>query len=195
MGLKPITAPTTEPVKPEDIEAQSRVDLSDEPGLVDGYILAIRQKAELYLRRPLITQTWELTLDRFPAVIKLPLPPLQSVTSLKYIDTDGVEQTLAPSLYKVDADSEPARIVPAYGHVWPQTREEISTVRVRFVCGYGDTPGDIPECVKQWIKLNVADLYENREMIQVGTRIAVVDASTLADGLLDAVPGGRAITF
>lgn len=197
-GLKLITPPATEPITVADAEAQSRWDMADEAALVEGYIAAARQKAETYLRRPLITQTWELALDTFPGTlgaIKLPLPPLQSVTSITYIDTDGTLQTLDPALYKVDDSSEPARIVPAYGKTWPATRDEIAAVKVRFVCGYGDTAESVPMCVRQWLLLNVADYFENRETVQVGQRLAFVDAKTLADGLLDAVPGGRAFEW
>lgn len=199
-ALKLITAPAAEPISLTDVEGQCRLDAgvitaNGEATTVGIFITAVRQKAELYLRRPLITQTWEMVLDEFPAVIVVPLPPLQSVTSITYTDGNGDTQTLDPTTYKVDNDSEPARIVPTYGNQWPATRDEINSVRVRFVCGYGDSTGTVPVCVRQWMLLNVADLYENRELTQVGPRMTVVDAATIADGLLDAVPGGRAFRF
>jgi hypothetical protein len=62
----------------------------------------------------LITQTFEYTLDGFPAnpsliysasVIDLPRPPLQSVEFIQYIDTAGNVQTLASEDYVADASS------------------------------------------------------------------------------------------
>src|SRR4030067_860491 len=82
----------------------------------------------------LITQTWELYLDAFPAwEIRVPKPTLQSITSIVYTDTDGILQTLAGSMYLVDNKSEPGRITPAFGEVWPVTRAQINAVIVRFV--------------------------------------------------------------
>ncbi len=136
MAVKLIAPPLIEPIKREDVEAHLRCDLTAESALIDSYIAAVRQQAEAITRRALITQTWELVLDEFPPDITLPFPPLQSVVSVKYIDTAGVEQTLSASSYIVDTDSEPARITPAYGEVWPSTRCQVNAVRIRFVCGY-----------------------------------------------------------
>ena len=73
-----------------------------------------------FLGRALVTQTWELVINTFPThEIKMPLPPLQSVTSVKYDDGEGVEQTLSTSLYTVDTASEPGWIVPPIGTGWP----------------------------------------------------------------------------
>jgi hypothetical protein len=101
-------------------------------------------------------------------------PPLQSVASIKYIDVDGVQQTLATDQYIVDTTSEPARITPAYGVTWPQTRNQINTVEVTFTCGYGAAAA-VPAGIKQWMLVRIAALYENREELLVGTRIVVAD--------------------
>jgi uncharacterized phiE125 gp8 family phage protein len=192
MALKLITAPTNKPVTTSAMEAHLRSDLSDEITIVNAYIGAITEKAETYTRRALMTQTWELVLDEFPKCgIVIPLPPLQSVTSIKYLDDNGVEQTLSAADYKIDTDTEPARIYPAYGKQWPDTRNEINAVRIRFVCGYL-TADAVPESVKAWIMLNVANLYENRETIVVGQKSQVVELTTMADSLLDAC---RVVSF
>lgn len=183
MALKLITPPAVEPLALDDVEAQIRADLSAESALVALYIAAIREKAEAHTRRALITQTWELVLDEFPCIITLPMSPLQSVVSIKYIALDGTEQTLDPATYHVDMDSEPARIVPAYGLSWISGRRQPSAVRVRFICGYGDTAADIPAAIRQWMLLNVANLYENRETIVTGSIISKNDS--MADGLID----------
>lgn len=106
--------------------------------------------------------------------IFLPLPPLQSVASIKYVDTDGVQQTLDPSKYKVDKIGEPARIVPAFGAMWPATRNEINAVEVTFTAGFGD-PADVPAAIKSWMFMRIGALYENREEIIVGRRLVSID--------------------
>lgn len=203
MALKLITPPAAEPLALSDIEAQVRGDLFDESALVEGYIKAIRQRAELELRRALITQTWDLVLDAFPtptarnpfAALEIPLPPLQSITSIQYLATAGQFVTLAPEDYTVDTDSTPGKVMPAYGKTWPVTLDYPGAVRVRFVAGYGPIipeepdpdvtyPDNVPQCIKNWMKLNVASLYENRESLVIGSG-GVIELTTLADSLLD----------
>lgn len=139
---------------------------------VDPLLAALLTAARLnlegrdgWLNRAFVTQTWELMLDRFPlGAIEVPLPPLQSVTSLKYLDTAGVEQTLATDKYRVDVASVPARITPAYAAIWPSTYAVMNAVTVRFVAGYGAAAA-VPEGIKVGIKALTAHFYEHREPV------------------------------
>jgi uncharacterized phiE125 gp8 family phage protein len=114
-----------------------------------------------WLGRQLITATWRLTLDCFPAGgILVPLPPLQEVTSITYIDAGGAEQTLATSVYQV-AGTDPARIVLAYGQSWPATRPRPDAVRVEYIAGYGDSWNDVPEDIRHALICMVSAAYDN----------------------------------
>src|SRR5512139_2020471 len=105
MGVKLITAPTSEPVTLAEAKAQCRVDISTDDVLIGNLITAAREYCELHDWRVYMPQTWELYLDDWPKTqnIEIPKPPLQSVTSFKYIDEDGVETTLDSGQYFVDA--------------------------------------------------------------------------------------------
>lgn len=156
---------------------------------LSSLVKGARVAAERLTRRALVTQTWDLYLDCFPAwQLHVPKPVLQSVTSITYIDTDGVEQILAADQYRVDAASEPARITPAFGLVWPVTRAQTNAVKVRFVCGYG-AAADVPEGIKQWMKLRIKHFYDNRGTEHIGGAVTEF-ARSYVDGLLDdfAVP-------
>lgn len=195
MILTCVQQPSAEPVTLDDVQGQLRiVDLSEESAPVERMIKACREQAETITRRALISQTHELVLDGFPAgrnPLDLPLPPLQSIVSIKYIDSDGIEQTLDPLSYRVISDSEPGYVMPLYGVYWPVTRDDLATVRVRFVAGYGpvapETSNNVPEAINQWILINVANLYENRETVGVAlNRFAMFDfTKTICDGLLE----------
>lgn len=115
--------------------------------------------------------------------IYLPLPPLQTVDSIKYIDQDGVQQTLSSALYKVDTVSEPARLTPAYGQSWPATRNEASAVEIAFTCGYG-LGAAVPQGIKNWILVRVGSMYEFREEVAIVGR-SRIDPLPFMDGLLD----------
>lgn len=167
-----VTPPASEPVTLAEAMAQVRVVDESEQDQVEDLIQTAREMAERYVARALVKRTLKLTLDAFPSgsgSIRLPMPPLVSVSSVKYTDTEGVEQTLSSSLYQVDTASEPARIVPAYGQVWPSTRDELNAVRVEYVAGYGDDATEIPWRFKQAVLLILGDLYEHRETTVVGT--------------------------
>lgn len=141
---------------------------TDDP-LIARLITSARLQAEQELQRALITQTLDMVLDGFPrqSPYEIKLPPLSSVTSIAYVDTDGATQTLSASKYAVDAASKPARIAPAYGESWPSTRTQNNAVTVRFVAGYGAATA-VPACIKQWMLLAINTLYDQREALARG---------------------------
>ena len=155
--------PTSEPVSVADMKQHSRIYISDDDGIVLAYISAARAFAEVYQNKQLLPATYRLKFDWFPSwTIKIPFPPLASVTAIKYLDTGGNLQTLATTEYLVDADSVPGRITPAYAKIWPVSRIQISAVEVDFVAGYPDA-GSIPQTTVQAIKMLAAHWYEQRE--------------------------------
>lgn len=168
MSLKIYTEPAEEPIELDDITRKHlRIDDELEDTLIAAYITAARRHAENFLGRALITQTWELFLDEFPATdyIELPMPPLQSVTHIQYKATDygttAALTTWAATNYVVDTRSVLPRISLAYGISWPTTYAEIQAVQIRYVCGYG-LATLVPAHIKQAIMLKLADLYEHR---------------------------------
>jgi uncharacterized phiE125 gp8 family phage protein len=165
MGLVLITPPAEEPVSLAEAKLHLRVDVSDDDALINGLIQAARERAEDILRRALITQTWELTLDQFPSgdEIELPFPPLQSVASIKYTNSNGDESVFSSDDYIVDTAEEPGKVVLAYGSTWPSvTLYPTGAVAVRYVAGYGEA-ADVPQTFKQAMLLMAGEWYENRE--------------------------------
>lgn len=168
MSLKLITAPTAEPVTLLEAKDHLRVDGADEDALISVLITAARKWCEEYTGRQFVTATWDWTMDSFCPSFVAPIPPLQSVTSIKYLDTAAVEQTLASSVYRVDAVSEPGRIALDYGQSWPSTHPVINAVTIRFVAGYG-APQAVPEPIRQAMLILIGEMYEQREESLVGT--------------------------
>ncbi|TIN78345.1 hypothetical protein [Mesorhizobium sp.] len=122
------------------------------------------------LGRCLLTQTWTLFLDCFPPCIELPLPPLQAVIHIKYLDSDGTQQTLDPTLYRVSgAGSWRPEVAPAYGETWPDTRTVADAVEVQFRAGYGDTEADIPPPILQAINVMAGHFYVERQPVTFTT--------------------------
>lgn len=173
-----VTPPTVEPVSLDEAKEHLRVLSDDTDAEIESMIVAARQMVESgeswSLERSLITTTWRVVLDRFPKCIELPRPPLISVSSITYVDTNGTTQTLSPSLYQVDSHNEPGRIVPAYGQVWPVTRDQINAVTVTYTAGYGATAASVPMGIKQAILLCLGDLESYRQGTITGTIVNVL---------------------
>jgi len=166
--FKIITAPS-EIITDDDAAEFMRAEFSTlETTLIESLIKTARLMCEEYLFRRIGVQTIELRDKGFPAnnaPIILPAP-LISVTSIKYMDGNNTEQTLAPSEYIV-SDSAPGQIIPI--NSWPETSKASDSLRVVFRTGYSD-PGEspmlsetLPETIKTALLMQVADMYENRE--------------------------------
>lgn len=165
MSLKLITPASALAVSLVEAKAHLRVDASDEDALITALITAATEMAEQATGRAIMPQTWELTLDAFPDAFELTRIPVASVTSLKYWDTDGVQQTLDEGQYALNNadDFATATVAPVYGATWPASREQINAVAVRYVAGWANAAA-VPDSIKSWIKLQVGAMFENRQL-------------------------------
>ena len=186
MAIKVVTPPAVEPVSTSEAKAHCRVDISDDDTLIGSLIVGARAYVEAFVNRAMVTQTLELVLDRFPMgnTLALPMPPLQSVTSVTYYDESGTGATLSSSQYLVDTDSHPGWIVLKDGYTWPSTTLQAANgVRIRFVAGYG-LAASVPQMYKQAILMMVGHYYENREAAVVGSGLVVMELPLAVRNLL-----------
>lgn len=161
--IKVITPPTSEPITLAEAKANLRVVFDDEDADITRMIRAARQMAEERLNRALMPQTLAFAADGFCGVLKVPRPPLRQLDSIKYIDGDGAEQTLATG-YIVDGFTEPPMIFTAYGTPWPTARAQAGAVVVQYQAGYEDA-ASVPEPIRQWMLLAINAFYEHRSAI------------------------------
>ncbi len=169
MGASLITKPAIEPVTLADAKAHLRVDQSDSDARIAALVVAARQHTEAYLRRALLNQTWAYSFDYgWPVdydganLIEIPMQPVQSVSSITYIDENGATQTLDTSqyrLYDASADSY-AYVRPAPDVTWPTVQSIPETVIVSVVAGYGLLRTDVPAPIREAILLRVELLYD-----------------------------------
>ncbi|HUS95667.1 MAG TPA: head-tail connector protein [Hyphomicrobiaceae bacterium] len=165
-----VTPPAIEPVTVDEAKSHLRINFATDDTYLGELIIAAREYAEDFLRRALITRTYDLYLDDFPSTgaIALPRPPLQLVSSVKYVDTDGDVQDLTENTdYVVDAVSEPGWVVMAEDASWPEVKQTVNAVIIRFIAGYGDAGTDILAAHKLAIKHMIAEWYEHREPVDV----------------------------
>lgn len=174
-----ITGPTVEPLDLDEVKKHLRFGSTTEDSLLDVWISSARQEVERRTGRQLITATWEYWLDELPAgPIELPHPPLQSVVSMMYVDSTGslvsFSEGVSPDVpfYSVNAPQGPfasrGRISPNYGSSWPTPQNSVGAVRIRYIAGYGDTPGDVPEVIKKVLYLFIARDHKFRSNVVDG---------------------------
>src|SRR4051812_2728046 len=123
MRLEVITAPASEPVTVAEAKIHLRVTTASDDAWITDAIVGAREHVEDVLRRRLITQAWRVYFDAFPGATWLrslcrsefvlsDVAPVSAVNSVKYIDVDGVLQTLDPTVYQLVPEA-PARVVLA----------------------------------------------------------------------------------
>lgn len=167
-----ITQPLTEPVSLAEVQRHLRIDVDTETPSLEVMLVAARQKVEAFLRRALISQTIQLTLDWGPAWVELPRPPLQSVTSIVVTGLDGADVTASTATYFVNQSARLVSLRPSA--IWP-THITPAGWRCVYVAGYGDTPDKVPAAIKLAILNVTAALYDNR-----GTLDQLVGAQSMS---------------
>jgi uncharacterized phiE125 gp8 family phage protein len=168
-----ITGPSVEPVTRDEVKTRFDIDYDDHDDFLDSAIAAARRWIENRTGRVLIEQTWEYRLEDFEAELAIPMLPIMSITSVKYIDEDGDEQTVdGADYFFVDGGTSTQSILMPVDD-WPtDVYERPDAVRVRFVAGYEpvdespvDPASNVPEDLKAAIFMYVGHLYENREAV------------------------------
>lgn len=215
-GVREVVAVTEEPITLAEARDHLRVDtyesgsppetVSDDDTWITAQLPAARMYCEQYLGRALAPRTLELGAATFPSVaystppgaaFVLPMGPVQSIESVKYLDSDGVEQTVDPSVYEIDEFGDADMLLLAYGQTWPAPRATDGRVRVRYVAGHGaanDSPSlyPLPSLARSAILLMLGHLYENRE---AATAATVTEIPLGVRALLDLMPGRARLGF
>jgi uncharacterized phiE125 gp8 family phage protein len=159
---KTVEPATAEPVTLDGVKRRLRVSFTDEDADMELMIASARDHAEKYCNVLFAEHTVELRCDCWADLARLPVAPVASVTSIAYVDTDGITTTLPDTEYELLAEALEACIVPTYGKQWPAIQSG-SRITVTAVVGYGEAP----PAVKHALLLFIADAYEVRENAKV----------------------------
>ena len=175
-SLKRTSEPAVEPVTIAEAKKHLRLSLGDDDSVIAAAITTARQAVERDTGRSLITQTWRLKLDNWPKYgIALHHSPVQSVSSVTYINDAGSVTTWTASEYDFLSDGDPAFIQPAWNYDWPEVRGDYRGIVVTYVAGYGDTGSSVPQEFRQAILLRTEMIYdgENTQLADAYQRIVV----------------------
>jgi uncharacterized phiE125 gp8 family phage protein len=158
--------PAVFPVTLELVETSLNIPSGTDTDLINLYIGAATDALEADTDRAIISQTWKYTLDKFPGAYNdytffIPKGTTISVTSYKYIDVDGNQQTLVDGTdYEITQTGDQARIIPIGSYPDTITTEN-EVVELIVVSGIGTTTSDSPDWVQNAIILKVKGLYDD----------------------------------
>jgi uncharacterized phiE125 gp8 family phage protein len=184
MAHKIITAPASEPVSLDSAKLNSRVDGVLEDSWFTDAIQSAREQAEHRTGRAFINRTIEFVLDAFPTDgILVPISPVGSIVSVKYIDSLGVETTISSGEYTLDNYGLKQWILPVTE--WPVAYDGANAVKIQVIAGYGATDASVPASIKSWIKLAVDANYKHRGALTDGQAYQL--PHDFCNGLLDPV--------
>lgn len=168
MRLDVVTPPATLPVSLVEAKAWLRETGSHEDALISDILARAVAEVEALAGKAIINRTLRMRQDRWPLIrcLRLPMPPLVSVTSVEYLDAAGTLTTLAGSNYTVSTaqDSE-GRVVLKSGSLWPTLADEPDAVRVTYVAGYGASGDAVPFAFREAMKVLVEDGWDSRGAI------------------------------
>jgi uncharacterized phiE125 gp8 family phage protein len=153
-----------------EVKNYLKVDDSTDDSLIATMLKAARQAVESRQNISTLTKTIVQKLERFPSsykvatdyenVIKLLVYPCIAVSSITYLDENGVSQVLSPSLYEVDTFR--GIIAEAVDQDFPDTYLSLNDVTITYTAGYGTNATDCPSDIRIAILKLVASMYDNR---------------------------------
>ena len=185
-GNRLVTGPAVEPVTAADLRTQLRTDATDLPdATADAYIAEARQEIEDQTGLALITQSWKLTLDRWPnarepwwdgmqemaiseldngkGTVFLPRYPLASITSCTVYDTAGNATTVTvSSTFDIDTQQMPGRLRLQSGATWPVALRSTNAIEIVYQAGYGSTASAVPAPLVRAVRGLAAYIYAHR---------------------------------
>ena len=163
-----IDPPAIEPVTLAEAKAHLRLTGTDDDDYVAAMITAARIQVETATRRVLIEQTWRIFRDDWPAdgTIDIAVAPVVSVAAVTVYDAEGEPTVLAPTTWRLDAASSPARLQLV--GATPIPGRTMNGVEIDVVAGYGASGLSVPQPLRLAIMTLVARWYEDREGLAYG---------------------------
>ena len=174
-----LTGPAVEPLALADAKAYLRVEHDDDDELIAALLSGARINVETDTRRALITQTWRIVRDTWPYDGRLAIlpAPLQQISAARVYDSAGSTHAVDTQAFVIDKASGVLAFAPCS---LPLPGRASAGIEVDVKVGYGDAPADVPEPLRQAIRLLLAHWYENRGLAAIGHQVAVLPASVAA---------------
>ncbi len=162
-----LTPPAVEPVSLAEAKAWLRVEHDDDDEVIAALTAGARLHVEAQTRRALTIQSWRLSLDDWPQNGRIAVrpAPLQSLDAARVYDPEGMPHDIDTQAFVPDLTNSALVFAP-----WalPAPGRNAAGIELDVTVGYGDAAADVPEPLRQAIRLLVAHWYENRGVASAG---------------------------
>jgi uncharacterized phiE125 gp8 family phage protein len=102
--------------------------------------------------------------------------PLRQLVAARIYKLDGATQAIDVDAFAIDKTSAPAVLAFAGGAL-PAPGRVVGGIELDIEVGYGDAPSEVPEPLRQAIRVLTAHWYENRGLIAAGQGVAALPES------------------
>ena len=180
MSVSLVTPPAAEPISLDQVKARLRISDTSQDARLAQLIRSARQRVEGDTGRACLSQTWlerrdawdgDSRLCAFGTQFKLPKPPLISIEAITTYAADDTPTSHDPADFFIDTASEPGRLALRPNGYFPQPGRNIGGIEIRFTCGYGTDPDDVPAPLVEAIGQLVEAMFEGGP--DVGTPASV----------------------
>jgi uncharacterized phiE125 gp8 family phage protein len=158
------SAPAVEPLSLDEAKLFLRVEHNDDDALIGALITASRIHVETETRCVLITQSWRIVLDGWPECGRLRVrpAPLRALTAARVYDVQGNAHAIDLQAFVPDPGASELAFMP---WVLMQPARIAAGIELDVMVGHGDTALDVPEPLRQAMRLLIAHWYENRSLV------------------------------
>ena len=165
------TAAATVLITTADAKAFLKVDISDDDILIDNLVSAATESAQEYTNRFFIDTTLLQYGTKFSDLTELLKSPVDSITHIKYYDSDNAQQTLSSSVYSLIPAIEPSLISLSVSQSYPSVADRTDAIECKYVVGYGAASTDVPNAIIEAVYLTIGHWYQNRTAVVVGSQV------------------------
>ncbi len=175
MLIERLVAPTVDVLTLAEIKEHVEVepDASEHDAMLQRFLTTATAMVEDATGRALMTQTWAMSLRCASARVEIPRVPVQSLTEIRYFDTDDAPQTATLADFYLFRGPDSAVIEPKSTKAWPTVMRRDDAITIEFLAGYGSDPEDVPAPLRNAVAMLVLHWYDL-------ARAAVVVADTRA---------------
>lgn len=181
------TQPAQEPISLSEFKTHLRVTDSSEDAYLSQLIVDATQEIEDTTGLALISQTWKLTLDRWPmsrerwwdgeaeghvniiydgakwAAVTIPRYPLISVDAVTvYSENSSATSITVANVFDIDTSFLRGRMALKQGATWPVALRSIGAIDIDYTAGFGTKSVHVPAAIKRAIRQFGAYMYEHR---------------------------------
>lgn len=175
MRIQQVTYPTGTLITLAEAKLHLRVTIDTDDSVINDCIKSATSLIESYTNQYLQSRTFVAYLDVQEFMSFCPISiwkyPITSIESVKYLDTNGTEQTFSSANYSTDLIEAPARVLPTT--IATVKQNIVNQYRIYFTAGHLTREAIDAELIG-WVKIFTAFFYETRQPEYTGVAVSEI---------------------